>query len=268
MRRRNTQNMIWKTFMVAFALLATPGFAQDGDVVVGQEPQNLGVDGREITCTVTGVTGDAMYRPSAEAPWQAIEVGQVLPVGTEIRTGLRDNVQLALGPNADVTIERLSRVIVGRLEKQGDSIRTLLGVQNGKVDFHVKKVGFVNDFKVATPTGTMAVEGTQGQVIVDDQTNITGDPNNTGNAINFGQNNTGKKYALTGNDEYDDSTGEAGSNNNNSNTGDGNGNGGDNNPPETDSLHGNDSFMNDMQQFENDVKNNGGLGGGGGGGDL
>jgi len=255
-----TQSMILKAVAMAIAIAATPVFAQNGDAEVGQAPQNPGGDGREITCTVTGVTGNAMYRPNEDEPWQAVEVGQVLPVGSEIRTGLRDSVDLALGLNADVTIERLSRVTVGRLQKEGDSIRTLLGVQNGKVDFHVKKVGFVNDFKIATPTGTMAVEGTEGEVIVDDQTSINGDVNNGGNAINFGQNNTGNKHYLTGNDDFDPDTDTDGPGPNNTNTDDDNGNGNQNNVPETDSLRGNDSAPMNM------MNSNGG--GGGGGGDL
>jgi len=276
--KKHTQNMTWKALTVAIAFAATPVLAQNAANEVGENAQpggaDVAVNPQEITCTVTSVTPTAMFRENDEAAWKALEEGQVLPVGTQIRTGLRDSgVQLALGPNADVSIQRLSRVTVGQLKAEGDSIRTLLAIQNGKVDFHVKHVGFENDFKVATPTGTMAVKGTEGTIIVDDQTNIEGNENNGGNAINFGQNNNGDDHNMTGNQQYDNGqvnngenydTGSNSNNEDNTNTGDGNGNGAGNNLPDLDSFNGNNNFNNDQQQFQNDLTNGGNDGGSGG----
>jgi len=286
MIQERTQVHVFATVTLFIALLAMPLYAQNATDELGNTTQSGGefeaITAGEIVCTVSGITGSPMYMAGEDQPRQKLEVGQVLPVGTIIMTAVRDSVDLALGPNADVTIGRLSRVTIGRLQQEGDSIRTLLGVERGKVDFHVKRIGFNNDFKVATPTGTMAVRGTVGDVIVDDQTDINGNPDNGGNAINFGQNNNGSNNNLTGNQQYDGNgggsgggsggvtdgyghdTGSGSNSSNNSNNGDGNGNDPGDVLPDTDVFNGNDSFQGDQEQFENNVTDGDQTGGSGG----
>ena len=284
MIQRCTQTLTVLTLTVTIALLAAPLFAQSVTGEMGNSTQPAGdisaAAPGQIVCTVTDITGTPMFQTGEDQPRQALEVGQVLPVGTIIMTAVRDRVDLALGPNADVTIGRLSRVTIGRLKQEGDSIRTLLGVQRGKVDFHVKRIGFDNDFKVATPTGTMAVRGTEGSVTVDDQTDIDGNPNNGGNSINFGQNNDGSNNNLTGNQQYDGTGGSSGgggvtdgyghdtgggsNTSNNSNNGDGNGNDPGDILPDTSGFNGNDSFNGDQNEFQDDINDGGQHGGAGG----
>jgi hypothetical protein len=280
MIQRRTQTTFFTALTLAFGVLAMPLFAQDAPEDMGNTTQPAGdsadAASGEIVCKVVAVRGRAMFQATEDLPRQPLEVGQILPVGSIITTGVRGSVDLSLGPNADVTIERISVVTIGRLMQEGDSIRTLLGVQRGKIDFHVKRVGFNNDFKVATPNGTMAVRGTEGEIIVDDQTDINGDPLNGGNSINFGQNSDGSNSNLTGNQEFDGGTGGGvtdghghdtggGSNtSNNSNKGDGNGNDPGDFLPDTDEFNGNSNFENQQQQFQKEATDGGGNTGSGG----
>jgi len=53
---------------------------------------------------------------------------------------------------------------IGRLEldRQTNTVRTLIGMEHGKIDFDVRRVGFTNDFRIASPTDVVAVKGTIG----------------------------------------------------------------------------------------------------------
>jgi len=105
-----------------------------------------------------------------------------------------------IGPNAEVSIDRLSAVTLGRLEHDADAnaIRTVLAVTHGKVDFHVKHVGFVNDFRIASPTDVVAVRGTIGTFkAFDGPAEVYGHPTNTQGAIAGQARNTQEKFALS-----------------------------------------------------------------------
>ena len=268
------QLIVFTILTACFAWLAPPASGQSDAVEVGEltqpDAEAPAPDPQGIQCTVQSVVGQAQYRLGPEDEWKDVTEGLVLPVGAELRTGVRDQVVLELGPNADVTVGRLAYVIIGQLDKQTDSIRTLLGVQRGKVDFHVKQVGFRNDFRVATPTGTMAVRGTEGTIVVDETTEIFGNPNNGNNSVNFQNNSTGNPSDLTGGEQYTDGETNNGENtyNGSNNTGNGNtgtGDVGESGGVSTEALHGNTNFQMQQMEFENIVT--GGQDPGGGGGD-
>ncbi len=140
----------WLTVLpVHFALLGTPAHGQDNPAPV---------------TTVTEVNGSVMTRPTDQDPWARVNPGDRLPTGSMIRTGIRGAVTLEVGPNATVTVQRLTELTVGQLEidEQTNTVRTLIGLDHGKIDFDVKHVGFENDFRIASPTDVVAVKGTVG----------------------------------------------------------------------------------------------------------
>lgn len=150
--------------LVVVSIAASGGWADpspagpdaDADDSVAQSP--------DLTVRAIEVAGTVMIRSGDEQPWQAVEKDQTLAVGDEIRTGVRGTLVLEMGPNAMVNIDRLSEVVIGRLEhdRETNTIRTLLGVKYGKVEFDVKRVGFNNDFRIASPSDVIAVRGTIG----------------------------------------------------------------------------------------------------------
>ncbi len=141
-----------------------------------------------LTATVLEVTGRAMTRTGAEQPWKPIQKGANLPVGAEVQTGLKSSIVIQTGPNATIVIESLSNIIIGQNEiDEQKIIRTNVGKKYGRMRFDVRDAGFKNDFRVTTPTGVMAVKGTNGGLDGNALTgeHVFGDPSNSKNAIHW-----------------------------------------------------------------------------------
>jgi hypothetical protein len=249
--------------LIALLAIAPMLMAQTEAPEVGNIAQPAG--DKPLTTTISSVSGSAEYRLSDQDAWKPAVANIELPVGAELRTGIRGEVKLAVGPNAHIDVERLTYMVIGQLQQDGDTLRTLLAVQHGKVHFKIDHVGFRNDFKIATPTGTMAVKGTEGDLTTDTHTDITGNDDNGGDAINY-TDSDGNSNNYTGGDSTGNqggtTTGNSGKDTGNSNTGDGNGNGSGDNPPDTGALGGNTSVQQTQQQIiDRTPQNDGGNGG-------
>ncbi|MFA7237384.1 MAG: FecR domain-containing protein [Phycisphaeraceae bacterium] len=262
-----TRIAVFAAFFAAFSAAAS--FAQTSPTPTGADapppaapaapPTPAPAADKPLTTTVAAVTGNAEYRLNDKDAWKPIVADAQLPVGAELRTGIRGEVKLQVGPNAHIDVERLTYMVIGQLQQDGDTLRTLLAVQHGKVHFKIDHVGFRNDFKIATPTGTMAVKGTEGDLTSDTGTDITGNEDNGGNAINYTDSN-GDTNNYTGGDSTDNqggtTTGNSSQDTGNSNTGDGNGNGSGQNSPDTGALGGNTSNENSQQQIQTNTPPN------------
>lgn len=112
-----------------------------------------------MTASVESVSGKARWRSNAEAPWQEVKVKDVIAAGSEMRTGLRSNITLRFA-NAIVFIDSNSNFAIPAIEQGADTYHTLAQLKSGRADFTVNKIGLSNDFKVVTPTTTLAVKGT------------------------------------------------------------------------------------------------------------
>ncbi len=192
--------MLMTTAALAQEQAAPAADASDEAAPIETEPAPPPV----MQTTVRAVEGKAMFRPDENAEWQNLEAGQVLPVGAEIRTGVRGSVALSLGPNADVVVQRLTQMTIGQLEHDADAqtLRTYLGVKFGKIDFDVQHVGLVNDFQIASPTNVAAVRGTAGTFgCYDGPATITGAPTNKANAIANKVNKLGLATKLSANQQ-------------------------------------------------------------------
>ena len=112
-----------------------------------------------MSAVVEGVSGKARWRAGADAPWREVKTKDVIVAGTELRTGLRSNVTLKFA-NAMVFIDSNSNFALPAIEQGVDTYHTLAQLKSGRADFTVDKIGLANDFKVVTPTTTLAVKGT------------------------------------------------------------------------------------------------------------
>lgn len=112
-----------------------------------------------MTASVESVSGKARWRSTAEMPWQEVKVKDVIVAGSEMRTGLRSNITLRFA-NAIVFIDSNSNFAIPAIEQGADTYHTLAQLKSGRADFTVNKIGLSNDFKVVTPTTTLAVKGT------------------------------------------------------------------------------------------------------------
>jgi hypothetical protein len=160
----------------------------------------------DLTVRAIKVTGTVMIRGGDEQPWRKIENDQTLAVGDEIRTGVRGGLVMEMGPNAIVNVDRLSEVVIGRLEhdRQTNTIRTLLGVKHGKVEFDVKRVGFDNDFRIASPSDVIAVRGTRGTFkAYEGPAEVSGNRSNGFGAIVSQSRSTDESVALSQNESVE-----------------------------------------------------------------
>lgn len=115
---------------------------------------------RNLQAIFLEVDGKVRWRADRNAAWRDAKVNDLLGEGAEVRTGLRSRAALRVGKNATVLVDAGTSFEVSQLEQDGETLRTLAAVKTGRVDFKVDKVGYSNDFKVATPQTTLSVRGT------------------------------------------------------------------------------------------------------------
>lgn len=115
---------------------------------------------RPLVGVVLEVEGRVRVRESAAAPWAPLAENDVLRPGAEVQSGLRSSAAIRLGSNATVLIGPGTSVVIPQMEEELRTLVTRLGVRNGRVDIRVDHVGIANDFRVVTPSTTLAVSGT------------------------------------------------------------------------------------------------------------
>ncbi len=155
-------------------------------------PSSVAPAGVELSARVIDLGGKVQWRPTADAAWQPANLNDVIPSGSEVRTGLRSHAALRIGPNATALIDAGTVFQLPSAVRDGDVLRTTVAVKSGRADFKVDKVGLTNDFKVVTPSTTLAVRGTSFAIATGalKQVEVVGARTNTMRAIEL-------KYALS-----------------------------------------------------------------------
>jgi hypothetical protein len=111
---------------------------------------------------VLSVQGSVQTREDDQRPWQPAAVGMKLPIGGEVRTGIRSAVQLAIGQTQKLTIDRLGVVkILQAIEKDG-KIKTDVGMKYGRSGLEVQEGGLEHESTIRSPSATLAVRGSKG----------------------------------------------------------------------------------------------------------
>lgn len=148
-------------------------------------------DAQALKALFIEVNGKVQWRSGSDQPWQNAKVDDVVTSGAEVRTGLKSFAALRVGDNATALIDAGTMFQMPSVVKDGDTLRTTVSVKSGRADFKVDKVGLANDFKVVTPSTTLAVRGTEFAVASGalKQVEVLGARRNTINAIEL-------KYAL------------------------------------------------------------------------
>ncbi|NBX32328.1 MAG: NAD-dependent epimerase/dehydratase family protein, partial [Planctomycetes bacterium] len=171
------------------------------DAVVGPAPAvaTAAVDpaastapaGDPLRAVFIDVAGKVQWRANENSPWQDAKVNDVVAEGVEVRTGLRSHAAMRIGRNATALIDAGTLFQLPNVVQEGDTLRTAAAVKHGRADFKVDKVGLSNDFKVVTPSTTLAVRGTEFAVATGPlkQVEVLGARRNAINAIEL-------KYSL------------------------------------------------------------------------
>ncbi len=147
--------------------------------------------GDPLRAVFIDVSGKVQWRANETSPWQDAKVNDVVAPGVEVRTGLRSHAAMRVGRNATALIDAGTLFQLPTVVQDGDTLRTAAAVKHGRADFKVDKVGLSNDFKVVTPSTTLAVRGTEFAVATGPlkQVEVLGARRNAINAIEL-------KYSL------------------------------------------------------------------------
>jgi hypothetical protein len=112
-----------------------------------------------------GYVTRVQYRESSSSPWKTANSGDVLREGAEIRVSLSASAKLRLEKTCQCeTKKAIMSLAAGTMAKipsevPDKDIVTTSDVKSGRANFKVDKGGFANDFKVVTPSTTLAVRG-------------------------------------------------------------------------------------------------------------
>ena len=116
-----------------------------------------------VTCTVKKVNRRVRWRPTGDAEWRDMKVGDKLLLGADVCTGLRATCRLEFNENSsEVAVQPVTLMRIGEYEKVGEKIHTRLYLKQGTVQADVERVRFQSDFAIISPEVTLAVQGTDG----------------------------------------------------------------------------------------------------------
>jgi hypothetical protein len=113
--------------------------------------------------------GSPTADPKNESEWTAVKVGDQIPPGKQIKTGIRSSVKLAMSPAEPPTVvmfESLALAIVDELFKGQDgegnaAVVSRIGLAQGAVRAGVVEGGEVrSDMEIRSPSATLAKRGT------------------------------------------------------------------------------------------------------------
>ncbi|MHC4295195.1 MAG: FecR domain-containing protein [Planctomycetota bacterium] len=116
--------------------------------------------GAAVKATVVSVTGKAQkLLAGQDAKWVELKAGDQLDELTVIRTGLRTRVVLRFADRCEVEIARATKVGIAQARKQGELVKTHIGLKYGTMRARIDSSKGPNDAKVTTPVATLSVRG-------------------------------------------------------------------------------------------------------------
>ncbi len=120
----------------------------------------------ELTGTVT------KYSPNGQnAP---LKVGEILTEGDSLSSAAKSSAKLVFSNGSEVTVKQNTSINISNLEQESfagnqsyeqlqadpSKSQTLLELNYGDIDGHVKKLSYGSNFRIKTPLGTAAIRGT------------------------------------------------------------------------------------------------------------
>lgn len=111
--------------------------------------------------TITGVEGMVQVRESSDKPWQKAVVGAIVTEGAEFRTGPRSAVRILIPPDQTITLDRLGVVKLMEAIKQGNTVKTKVGMPYGRTRYDIEEAGIEHQSELVSPSSTLAIRGTK-----------------------------------------------------------------------------------------------------------
>lgn len=117
--------------------------------------------------TVVAVKGLVQVRDSEDQPWRIPEVGTIIPIGGECRTGPRSSIILTIPPKQVIILDRLGIVKILEALRGQDTFKTDLGMQYGRVRYEVEAAGLEHEAVIRSPSNALAIRGSYGELLDD-----------------------------------------------------------------------------------------------------
>jgi len=135
--------------------------AQDAptDKPPGDDPPGAGEEEKEITATVSKLTGEADAKRPTDKDWVKAKVKMVLPKTSEFATGFESTAELILNDSTVIHIKALTELRIDTNLKKGDSVKSEINLEFGTLEIEVKKSGFKSDIKISAPNSSTAIRG-------------------------------------------------------------------------------------------------------------
>src|SRR4051812_5626131 len=139
---------------VAVLLLTLCGIAR-------AEPTTNAAASQPMQMSITGVEGMVQVRETSDKPWQKAAVGMVVTEGAEFRTGPKSAVRLLIPPDQTITLDRLGVVKLMQAIKQGNVVKTRVGMPYGRTRYDIEEAGIEHQSERVSPSSTLAIRGTK-----------------------------------------------------------------------------------------------------------
>ena len=119
-----------------------------------------------VEATVSAVIGLVMVRDAEAAPWRKAQVGMIVPVGGEVRTGPKSSITFSL-PHQTLTLDRLGTIKLLEAIVGADTLKTDVGLQYGRVRYSVEAAGIEHESVIRSPSNALAIRGSIVELLED-----------------------------------------------------------------------------------------------------
>lgn len=118
---------------------------------------------------VSVVVGTVTMTPASGGAEQPLKVGDVVPVGSTVKTGASSRTVIKTTKQSAVRIAENSQVVMTELMESDSAPKVLLDLKSGSMGALIQpQAQATMDFKIKTPTGIAAARGTMYAVAVED----------------------------------------------------------------------------------------------------
>lgn len=154
------------TLTTAMAILLVGLGTAMGQATRPAATQTAQTTGKNLTAKVIAVTGRYVeYKLPGQAkfpvsPKQRLTVGQILPAGTEIRTGFASKAKVQLHTTALIEIQSGTRIAITELMRLPDREKTRINISRGTIVGGILEEKVRSDFQIVCPAAVLSREGT------------------------------------------------------------------------------------------------------------
>jgi hypothetical protein len=156
-------------FIAALAFSAGAARAQESDAA---EPATGTVETPACPVSINGIVGTVETQLSDaedKEAWAPAELNQCMNIGDHVRTGGDGKVAIRYGDGIQLRANATSTLTIAKSDDATTDIPDSIGMDMGELftEMDKAKAGENAQFKVNTPSGVVAVRGTQFNVLID-----------------------------------------------------------------------------------------------------